>query len=227
MPALPTCFAVAAAISFAPLTKPILVQTRTAQFRAHLPSRRSSPAYLAVAAAIPFTSFAQLTFHLAGAAQLLALSTAPFNSDASRPDLNRLGGSRNGKNKNYNGSSHHKCRSLRRLLRLAHRSARSPGGAMLFPGRFIAGGMIYGALPRDLPRLASHRDGAPSWPRGRVNSNGMTAGGLLRRSRGLPRRPGQSGRRYEEPARSDPQRYRGERAGGGRRREKTHAQQWL
>jgi hypothetical protein len=65
--ALPTGLAVAAAVPFALLTKPILVQTRAAQFRAHLSSRRSFPTYLAVAAAVAFTSFAELILVLASA----------------------------------------------------------------------------------------------------------------------------------------------------------------
>jgi hypothetical protein len=43
-------------------------------------------------------------------------------------------------------------RSLRRLLRLALRFARSPGSEMSFPDRFIAGEMSFGVLPQDLPR---------------------------------------------------------------------------
>jgi len=60
--------AVAATVPFALLTKPVLVQARAAQLRADLLSRRSSPTYLAVAAAIAFTSFAEPIFVFASAA---------------------------------------------------------------------------------------------------------------------------------------------------------------
>ena len=65
--ALPTGLAVAAAVPFALLTKPILVQARAAQFRTYLPSRRSLPTCLAIAAAIAFASFAELILVLASA----------------------------------------------------------------------------------------------------------------------------------------------------------------
>jgi hypothetical protein len=88
LPALPTGLAVAAAVPFALFTKPIFVQTRAAQFRAHLSSRRSFPAYLAIAAAIAFASFAELILVFASATQLLALSSAASDPDAARSNLN-------------------------------------------------------------------------------------------------------------------------------------------
>ena len=48
-------------------------------------------------------------------------------------------------------------RSSRRLLHRAHRFARLPGALMSCPGRFIDGGMICGALQRDLRRWWSYR----------------------------------------------------------------------
>jgi hypothetical protein len=87
---------VLAAISFALLAEPVLVQASLPQFAAHVSARGSLLTGFAVGATISFAAFAQPVLVFAGAPQFLALSatasaTAIVDPHTSGANLYRLG----------------------------------------------------------------------------------------------------------------------------------------